>query len=168
MSDNINEREEIEITDNQLSVIKEEIDHTRFNLKLKRSPSYTRIFKNIIVGIIMIGYIYLLIVGYEIIGVESYFKTLNILQYVLVGLGVLLIEISYQKNKVIISTHGIEAIILSIITVVLINLFSKNNLYISKFEIGCIIFITIYFLVKSVLIRYIDYKKEVTKKEEKA
>lgn len=168
MSDNINEREEIEITDNQLSVIKEEIDHTRFNLKLKRSPSYTKIFKNIIVGIIMIGYIYLLIVGYEIIGVESYFKTLNILQYVLVGLGVLLIEISYQKNKVIISTHGIEAIILSIITVVLINLFSKNNLYISKFEIGCIIFITIYFLVKSVLIRYIDYKKEVTKKEEKA
>ena len=164
MSDNINEREEIEITDNQLSVIKEEIDHTRFNLKLKRSPSYTKIFKNIIVGIIMIGYIYLLIVGYEIIGVESYFKTLNILQYVLVGLGVLLIEISYQKNKVIISTHGIEAIILSIITVVLINLFSKNNLYISKFEIGCIIFITIYFLVKSVLIRYIDYKKEVTKK----
>ena len=127
MSDNINEREEIEITDNQLSVIKEEIDHTRFNLKLKRSPSYTKIFKNIIVGIIMIGYIYLLIVGYEIIGVESYFKTLNILQYVLVGLGVLLIEISYQKNKVIISTHGIEAIILSIITVVLINLFSKNN-----------------------------------------
>ena len=168
MSDNINEREEIEITDNQLSVIKEEIDHTRFNLKLKRSPSYTKIFKNIIVGIIMIGYIYLLIVGYEIIGVESYFKTLNILQFVLVGLGVLLIEISYQKNKVIISTHGIEAIILSIITVVLINLFSKNNLYISKFEIGCIIFITIYFLVKSVLIRYIDYKKEVTKKEEKA
>ena len=168
MSDNINEREEIEITDNQLSVIKEEIDHTRFNLKLKRSPSYTKIFKNIIVGIIMIGYIYLLIVGYEIIGVESYFKTLNILQYVLVGLGVLLIEISYQKNTVIISTHGIEAIILSIITVVLINLFSKNNLYISKFEIGCIIFITIYFLVKSVLIRYIDYKKEVTKKEEKA
>lgn len=168
MSDNINEREEIEITDNQLSVIKEEIDHTRFNLKLKRSPSYTKIFKNIIVGIIMIGYIYLLIVGYEIIGVESYFKTLNILQYVLVGLGVLLIEISYQKNKVIISTHGIEAIILSIITVVLINLFSKNNLYISKFEIGCIIFITIYFLAKSVLIRYIDYKKEVTKKEEKA
>jgi len=168
VSDNINEREEIEITDNQLSVIKEEIDHTRFNLKLKRSPSYTKIFKNIIVGIIMIGYIYLLIVGYEIIGVESYFKTLNILQYVLVGLGVLLIEISYQKNKVIISTHGIEAIILSIITVVLINLFSKNNLYISKFEIGCIIFITIYFLVKSVLIRYIDYKKEVTKKEEKA
>ena len=168
MSDNINEREEIEITDNQLSVIKEEIDHTRFNLKLKRSPSYTKIFKNIIVGIIMIGYIYLLIVGYEIIGVESYFKTLNILQYVLVGLGVLLIEISYQKNKVIISTHGIEAIILSIITVVLINLFSKNNLYISKFEIGCIIFITIYFLVKSVVIRYIDYKKEVTKKEEKA
>ena len=84
MSDNINEREEIEITDNQLSVIKEEIDHTRFNLKLKRSPSYTKIFKNIIVGIIMIGYIYLLIVGYEIIGVESYFKTLNILQYVLV------------------------------------------------------------------------------------
>ena len=168
MSDNINEREEIEITDNQLSVIKEEIDHTRFNLKLKRSPSYTKIFKNIIVGIIMIGYIYLLIVWYEIIGVESYFKTLNILQYVLVGLGVLLIEISYQKNKVIISTHGIEAIILSIITVVLINLFSKNNLYISKFEIGCIIFITIYFLVKSVLIRYIDYKKEVTKKEEKA
>ena len=168
MSDNINEREEIEITDNQLSVIKEEIDHTRFNLKLKRSPSYTKIFKNIIVGIIMIGYIYLLIVGYEIIGVESYFKTLNILQYVLVGLGVLLIEISYQKNKVIISTHGIEAIILSIITVVLINLFSKNNLYISKFEIGCIIFVTIYFLIKSVLIRYIDYKKEVTKKEEKA
>ena len=90
------------------------------------------------------------------------------MQYVLVGLGVLLIEISYQKNTVIISTHGIEAIILSIITVVLINLFSKNNLYISKFEIGCIIFITIYFLVKSVLIRYIDYKKEVTKKEEKA
>ena len=168
MSDNINEREEIEITDNQLSVIKEEIDHTRFNLKLKRSPSYTKIFKNIIVGIIMIGYIYLLIVGYEIIGVESYFKTLNILQYVLVGLGVLLIEISYQKNKVIISTHGIEAIMLSIITLVLINLFSKNYLYISKFEIGCIIFVTIYFLIKSVLIRYIDYKKEVTKKEERA
>jgi hypothetical protein len=168
VSDNINEREEIEITDNQLSVIKEEIDHTRFNLKLKRSPSYTKIFKNIIVGIIMIAYIYLLIVGYEIIGVESYFKALNILQYVLVGLGVLLIEISYQKNKVMISTHGIEAIMLSIITLVLINLFSKNYLYISKFEIGCIIFVTIYFLIKSVLIRYIDYKKEVTKKEEKA
>ena len=167
MSDNINKREEIEITDNQLSVIKEEIDHTRFNLKLKRSPSYTKIFKNILVGIFMIGYIYLLIVGYEIIGINSYFKVLNILQFVFVALGIILIEVSYQKNNIMITTHGLEAIILSIITLVLINLFSKNYLYISKYEIGCIIFVTFYFLVKSFLIRFIDYKKEITKKDEK-
>ena len=167
MSDNINKREEIEITDNQLSVIKEEIDHTRFNLKLKRRPSYTKIFKNILVGIFMIGYIYLLIVGYEIIGINSYFKVLNILQFVFVALGIILIEISYQRNNIMITTHGLEAIILSIITLVLINLFSKNYLYISKYEIGCIIFVTLYFLVKSFLIRFIDYKKEITKKDEK-
>ena len=104
MPDKKNERKdnkEIKITDKQLSVIKEEIDHIRFNMKLKRSPSYTKIFKNIIIGILMLVYMYLLIVGYEFIGFETYFKTITILQYVLGIVGLILIEVSYQKTNTI-------------------------------------------------------------------
>ena len=95
------EKKEVKITDKQLSVIKEEIDHIRFNMKVKRSPSYTKIFKNIIIGILMLAYMYLLIVGYEFIGFETYFKTITILQYVLGIVGLILIEVSYQKTNTI-------------------------------------------------------------------
>ncbi len=159
------EKKEVKITDKQLSVIKEEIDHIRFNMKVKRSPSYTKIFKNIIIGILMLAYMYLLIVGYEFIGFETYFKTITILQYVLVILGLVLIEISYQKTNLLLGSHGFELVLLSLITLILVNLFSKSYIYISKYEVGCIIVITVYFLIKSVLIRYIDYKKEITSKE---
>ena len=159
------EKKEVKITDKQLSVIKEEIDHIRFNMKVKRSPSYTKIFKNIIIGILMLAYMYLLIVGYEFIGFETYFKTITILQYVLVILGLVLIEISYQKTNLLLGSHGLELVLLSLITLILVNLFSKSYIYISKYEVGCIIVITVYFLIKSVLIRYIDYKKEITSKE---
>lgn len=155
-----NERKEVKITDKQLSVIKEEIEHTRFNMKLKRSPSYTKIFKNIIIGILMLVYMYLLIVGYEFIGFEAYFKTITILQFALGVLGLILLEISYQKNNFMLGTHGLELILLSVITSILTNLFSINYIHISKYEVGCIIVITLYFLIKSILIRYIDYKNE--------
>ena len=167
MPDKENERkEEVKFTDTQLSVIKEEIEHTRFNMKLKRSPSYTKIFKNIIIAILMIVYMYLLIVGYDLIGFDSYFKVISILQYVLVGLGLILIEIGYQKNNLMVSSHGLEFVLLSIITLILVNLFSINYIHISKYEVGCIIVITVYFLIKSIVIRYIDYKKEEKKIEE--
>ena len=167
MPDKENERkEEVKFTDTQLSVIREEIEHTRFNMKLKRSPSYTKIFKNIIIAILMIVYMYLLIVGYDLIGFDSYFKFISILQYVLVGLGLILIEIGYQKNNLMVSSHGLEFVLLSIITLILVNLFSINYIHISKYEVGCIIVITVYFLIKSIIIRYIDYKKEEKKIEE--
>lgn len=167
MPDKENERkEEVKFTDTQLSVIREEIEHTRFNMKLKRSPSYTKIFKNIIIAILMIVYMYLLIVGYDLIGFDSYFKVISILQYVLVGLGLILIEIGYQKNNLMVSSHGLEFVLLSIITLILVNLFSINYIHISKYEVGCIIVITVYFLIKSIIIRYIDYKKEEKKIEE--
>jgi len=167
--DKKNERKdnkEIKITDKQLSVIKEEIDHIRFNMKLKRSPSYTKIFKNIIIGILMLVYMYLLIVGYEFIGFDTYFKTITILQYVLGIAGLILIEVSYQKTNILLGSHGLELILLSLITLILVNLFSKSYIYISKYEVGCIIVITVYFLIKSILIRYIDYKKEEEKEIE--
>ena len=167
MPDKENERkEEVKFTDTQLSVIREEIEHTRFNMKLKRSPSYTKIFKNIIIAILMIVYMYLLIVGYDLIGFDSYFKVISILQYVLVGLGLILIEIGYQKNNLMVSSHGLEFVLLSIITLILVNLFSINYIHISKYEVGYIILITVYFLIKSIIIRYIDYKKEEKKIEE--
>ena len=167
MPDKENERkEEVKFTDTQLSVIREEIEHTRFNMKLKRSPSYTKIFKNIIIAILMIVYMYLLIVGYDLIGFDSYFKVISILQYVLVGLGLILIEIGYQKNNLMVSSHGLEFVLLSIITLILVNLFSINYIHISKYEVGCIILITVYFLIKSIIIRYIDYKNEEKKIEE--
>lgn len=167
MPDKENERkEEVKFTDTQLSVIREEIEHTRFNMKLKRSPSYTKIFKNIIIAILMIVYMYLLIVGYDLIGFDSYFKVISILQYVLVGFGLILIEIGYQKNNLMVSSHGLEFVLLSIITLILVNLFSINYIHISKYEVGCIIVITVYFLIKSIIIRYIDYKKEEKKIEE--
>ena len=162
-----NKREEIEISDNELSSIKEEINKTKTNMRIKRSPTYSKIFRNLIIGILMIGYIYLLIVGYEITGIEHYFKTITILQYVLSGLGLIIIEISYQKRNLLLGSHGFEFIILGVITLVLVNLFTNKFKYVSRYEVGCIIFVTTYILVKCIAIRIIDYKREQNKKEEK-
>ena len=166
MSDKPDEREEIEITENELSAIKEEIKDTKFKMKIKRSPTYTKIFKNIIVGILMLGYMYILIIGYDLIGFSAYYKTIKILQYVLGAIGIIIIEISYQKSNLMLSTHGLEIIMLGLITLIIVNLFAKKYMFISKVEVGCIVFITLYFLIKSIVIRIIDYKKSETKKEE--
>lgn len=149
------------IKENELEVIREEIRLTKLSIRSRRSPTYTKIFKNILIGIVTIIYIYLLTVGYEAIGFRNYFNIIKYGNIVLAIIGILIMERGYHKKSLMTISNGLETIFIGGLTLVIVNLFNNHYTKISSFEVYSIIIVTLYFLLKSVFIAINDYKNNI-------
>lgn len=158
--------EETEITENQLAIIKNEIYNTRHYIKMKRSPIYTMIFKNLLLAIFIIIYLYILIVGYEAIGFKNYFSAIKIIDLVLAGIGLILLEVGYNTQNGKTFIHGFEIIGVGAMTLVLVNLFIRHNTRISLYEVISVVVVTLYFLIKSLVIGIKETRKRNKIKQE--
>lgn len=133
-----------------------------------------KVFENIIIAIIFVLYFYFIYLGSQNIESKIYITDLKVFSLGLLTIAIIIFEYSYKKDNGSLSIHGIEVLILAIITLFLVYIYS---LYINRTYILIIVSMSIasliYFLIKSIVVyrkmKKVYYKskddiKEIIKK----
>lgn len=124
---------------------------------------HKKIIENLLYAIIFIIYLYLLYLGSQNIETSIFLTDLKVFSFGLLVLAIILFERSYKKDDGNLSMHGIEILILAIITLFLIYVYS---LFISRTFSVIIVSISIvcilYYVIKSIIILY-NMKKQYFK-----
>ena len=145
----------MEKEDNNIQKIEETIKQRKnINVEYKKKIR-SKIFENIIIAIAFTAYYYLVYLGSINIESEVLLIDLKTFSIGLLITAIAIFEISYKKENDNLAVHGIEVLILAIITLFAIYMYS---LFVSRFFILIIVsisFITIiYFLIKSLIIYF--------------
>lgn len=148
------EKEEITIT--QLDEIQKEIKENKEKALIKNIDRYKLILTNILIAITSIIYLWLVVgLGNSLntITFLSNMKTLIIIEIIAV---VVMFEMA-NKNKRESKTlflHSVEAFIMTSFTMILYGLFGRENQNIRFFVLGMVAIIFIYYVVKSLIIKF--------------
>lgn len=113
-----------------------------------------RIFKNMIMSIAIILYLLFINIGALNIETTTYIMDLKVFSILLIVLTILVFEVSYKKDSGILCIHGIEILILAIITLILPTWYSVQNENYGIFVTALLIAFTIYYMIKSAIIYY--------------
>ena len=140
----------IQIEENK-KIPKEEIDKIN-----------TRIFNNVLIAIGIMLYFMFLNLGSMNIQSEILITDLKIFGIGILAIAVFLFEYSYKKDDGVICIHGIETLILAIITLFLIPLYNMYNAKFNLIAASLSYLFAIYYVSKSIVIQN-KMKKEYYK-----
>ena len=146
------EKEEITIT--QLDEIQKEIKENKEKALIKNIDRYKLILTNILIAITSIIYLWLVVgLGNSLntITFLSNMKTLIIIEIIAV---VIMFEISNKKESKSLLLYAVEAFIMTSFTMILYGLFGRENPNIRFFVLGMVAIIFIYYVVKSLIIKF--------------
>ena len=146
------EKEEITIT--QLDEIQKEIKENKEKALIKNIDRYKLILTNILIAITSIIYLWLVVgLGNSLntITFLSNMKTLIIIEIIAV---VIMFEISNKKESKSLLLYAIEAFIMTSFTMILYGLYGRENQNIRFFVLGMLEIIFIYYVVKSLIIKF--------------
>lgn len=146
------EKEEITIT--QLDEIQKEIKENKEKALIKNIDRYKLILTNILIAITSIIYLWLVVgLGNSLntITFLSNMKTLIIIEIIAV---VIMFEISNKKESKSLLLYAIEAFIMTSFTMILYGLYGRENQNIRFFVLGMLAIIFIYYVVKSLIIKF--------------
>lgn len=146
------EKEEITIT--QLDEIQKEIKENKEKALIKNIDRYKLILTNILIAITSIIYLWLVIgLGNSLntITFLSNMKTLIIIEIIAV---VIMFEISNKKESKSLLLYAVEAFIMTSFTMILYGLYGRENQNIRFFVLGMVAIIFIYYVVKSLIIKF--------------
>lgn len=146
------EKEEITIT--QLDEIQKEIKENKEKALIKNIDRYKLILTNILIAITSIIYLWLVVgLGNSLntITFLSNMKTLIIIEIIAV---VIMFEISNKKESKSLLLYAVEAFIMTSFTMILYGLYGRENQNIRFFVLGMLAIIFIYYVVKSLIIKF--------------
>lgn len=146
------EKEEITIT--QLDEIQKEIKENKEKALIKNIDRYKLILTNILIAITSIIYLWLVVgLGNSLntITFLSNMKTLIIIEIIAV---VIMFEISNKKESKSLLLYAVEAFIMTSFTMILYGLYGRENQNIRFFVLGMVAIIFIYYVVKSLIIKF--------------
>ncbi len=122
------------------------------------------VFINIIIALVLAIYFFLMNLSLIQVDMKLNLKIYNIASIIISVLSVVLLEISYKKENGYIFLHGIEAFVVSIVTLYIINVYMVNiNLY-NNIILVIPLVIGAYYIIKALTI-YIKMKKEDLKQK---
>lgn len=126
-----------------------------------------KIFENLVIAILCVIYFYVVLQCSQSFETLSFLFYLKIASGILLGLSIIIFEISYRNDNDSLAIHGIEILIVAIISLFIIYLYS---LFVNRTFVTIIISIsfisTIYFIIKSVIIWYKSKKKDVNVRDD--
>ena len=96
----------------------QKLEQAKIMPKEKKKGIYKRAFENILVAVIVILYFLMMILGYINIPEDAYIKDLKVFSLATIAITIVLFEIAYNKDSGKIAIHGIETLLLSILTLV--------------------------------------------------
>ena len=146
--------EKEEITTTQLDEIQKEIKENKEKALIKNIDRYKLILTNILIAITSIIYLWLVVgLGNSLntITFLSNMKTLIIIEIIAV---VIMFEISNKKESKSLLLYAIEAFIMTSFTMILYGLYGRENQNIRFFVLGMLEIIFIYYVVKSLIIKF--------------
>lgn len=146
--------EKEEITTTQLDEIQKEIKENKEKVLIKNIDRYKLILTNILIAITSIIYLWLVVgLGNSLntITFLSNMKTLIIIEIIAV---VIMFEISNKKESKSLLLYAIEAFIMTSFTMILYGLYGRENQNIRFFVLGMLAIIFIYYVVKSLIIKF--------------
>ena len=146
--------EKEEITTTQLDEIQKEIKENKEKALIKNIDRYKLILTNILIAITSIIYLWLVVgLGNSLntITFLSNMKTLIIIEIIAV---VIMFEISNKKESKSLLLYAVEAFIMTSFTMILYGLFGRENPNIRFFVLGMVAIIFIYYVVKSLIIKF--------------
>ena len=146
--------EKEEITTTQLDEIQKEIKENKERSLIKNIDRYKLILTNILIAVTSIIYLWL-VVGLgnslDTITFLSNMKTLIIIEIIAV---VIMFEISNKKESKSLLLYAVEAFIMTSFTMILYGLYGRENQNIRFFVLGMLAIIFIYYVVKSLIIKF--------------
>ena len=146
--------EKEEITTTQLDEIQKEIKENKEKALIKNIDRYKLILTNILIAITSIIYLWLVVgLGNSLntITFLSNMKTLIIIEIIAV---VIMFEISNKKESKSLFLYAVEAFIMTSFTMILYGLYGRENQNIRFFVLGMLVIIFIYYVVKSLIIKF--------------
>ena len=146
--------EKEEITTTQLDEIQKEIKENKERSLIKNIDRYKLILTNILISITSIIYLWLVVgLGNSLntITFLSNMKTLIIVEIIAV---VIMFEISNKKESKSLLLYAVEAFIMTSFTMILYGLYGRENQNIRFFVLGMLAIIFIYYVVKSLIIKF--------------
>ena len=150
------------IKKNELETIKEEIKNNKKQKKSseKKQSKYKELLKNNLIGIVVIVYFLALIIGKNAINTIEYITDLKVFVIIEAILSIIIIERAYKKDTFSIAIHGLEMLILGGSTVLILDLFNRQN---DKLNLVFAILVgvfTLYYLIKLLVIAIKKDKKK--------
>ena len=121
-----------------------------------------KIILNIILLIIIEGFLSALYFISLKIEENIFFNGMKYGSFVLLGISIAFFEIAYSKDKGTIAIYGIETLILAINTLVSVNIIKKTNMSFQNYIIASLIVFLLYYILKMIII-YTTYKRKYLK-----
>lgn len=156
-------KQETAISEVKLEEIEEEIKKQTTISDDKKKKIYKRIFKNIIAAIIVIIYFIFINLGYSKLNPEIYLIDQQVFSLINLGITIIIFEKAYKKDDGEIAVFGIEALALSICTLMTTLIVTKyNEKYTYAITTISMIF-AIYYVAKSIVL-YCKMKNKALKR----
>ena len=135
----------------------------KLNMEDKKNENVPKkIIWNIIILIIIETFLSVLYVGSYKLEENIFFYGIKYASFLLLLISIIIFEIAYRKDKGTMAISGIETLILSINTLVSVNVIKKINISFQNYIIGSIIVFLLYYILKIIVI-YTKYKREYLK-----
>ncbi len=148
----------MEEKDDMLKISKE-LD-TKIKLpKEEKEKIYSKLVKNFLIAIAIFIYICFINLGFVRLETEVFKVDLKVFAVILILFTVFIFENAYKEDSGNLAIHGIEMLVLSIITLYLPYVYFYQNDIIKIIFQTSSIYISIYYIIKCIII----YRKEVKK-----
>lgn len=159
----------------EIDIIEKMKENKKFPKELKEKMNQT-VFKNVVLGSIVILYFIFVNLGYYNIIKDVFIVDIKVFSMCLIVISIVLFEKSYAKKNGELAIYGIEIFIVALITLFMQYIyFYQNNTFIKLYMLVPVLF-AIYYVIKSTIIvakiqdsyrKNISDVKEIIKKEKK-
>ena len=146
----------------ELEIIEEEIKEQTKIPKEKMNKIYLKVFNNIMFAIIILIYFILINMGYNSIMPNVFVTDLKVFSITCIAITICVFEYAYKKDSGKYAINGIEVLMLSICTLLSIQIYAiYNKKFISAVTSFALLF-AVYYVGKSIVI-YVKEKRKLKK-----
>lgn len=149
-------KQPVKIDEKQMA---QKLEQAKIMPKEKKKGIYKRTFENILVAVIVILYFLMMILGYINIPEEAYIKDLKVFSLATIAITIVLFEIAYNKDSGKIAIHGIETLLLSILTLISMYIYILHRTKFLFVIMGGVVLATLYYLVRSIVVTIKEKRK---------
>lgn len=155
MTQEENEKQELEKVNSNIEQLEKEVIKKKQLPKEEEEKINKKLFENIFIADILMVFFYLLSLGSLNIETPIFLKDLKVFSMGLIVITIILFEISYKKENVNMCIHGIECLVLSIVTLFASYIYMVQMKEFYTYSAIVAYLFAIYYVGKSIII----YKK---------